>query len=68
MGALFGIGFGRLDNREFSQRTNKVGVQLRDSARRVITPADALWDDFFAALGLDLPERDQPEAQARPKL
>lgn len=41
---------------------------LRDGARRVIAPADALWDDFFAAPGVDLPERDQPEAQARPKL
>jgi antitoxin VapB len=41
---------------------------LRDGARRVIAPADALWDDFFAAPGIDLPERDQPEGQARPKL
>ena len=41
---------------------------LRDGARRVIAPADALWDDFFAAPSVDLPERDQPEAHARPKL
>lgn len=40
---------------------------LRDGARRVIAPADALWDDFFAAPGIDKPERDQLEAQARPK-
>lgn len=40
---------------------------LRDGARRVIAPADALWDDFFAAPGVDLPERDQPKAQARQK-
>lgn len=41
---------------------------LREGATRVIAPADRVWDDFFAAPGVDLPERDQPEAQARPKL
>jgi len=41
---------------------------LRDGARRVIAPADALWDDFFDEPGIDLAERDQPEAQAREKL
>lgn len=38
---------------------------LRDGDRRVIVPADRLWDDFFAAPGIDLGERDQPEAQER---
>lgn len=38
---------------------------LRDGARRVILPADALWDDFFAAPGIDLGERTQPAQQAR---
>jgi antitoxin VapB len=38
---------------------------LRDGASRVIVPADAVWDDFFAAPGIDLPDRDQPEAQLR---
>jgi antitoxin VapB len=38
---------------------------LRDGDRRVIVPADRLWDDFFAAPGIDLGEREQPEAQAR---
>ena len=38
---------------------------VRDGARRVIAPADAAWDDFFAAPGIDLPEREQPEAQDR---
>ena len=38
---------------------------LRDGVRRVIIPADALWDDFFAARGIDLGERDEPEHQSR---
>ena len=38
---------------------------IRDGARRVILPADALWDDFFAAPGIDLGERTQPAQQAR---
>lgn len=38
-------------------------IILRDGARRVLVPADAVWDDFFAAPGIDFPERDQPEAQ-----
>jgi antitoxin VapB len=38
---------------------------LRDGDRRVIVPADRLWDDFFAAPGIDLGEREQPEAQDR---
>jgi antitoxin VapB len=38
---------------------------LRDGARRVIVPADKSWDDFFAAPGIDLGERDQRPAQER---
>lgn len=38
---------------------------LRDGARRVIVPAAALWDDFFAAPGIGLGERTQPKHQAR---
>jgi antitoxin VapB len=38
---------------------------LRDGARRVIVPSDRAWDDFFAAPGIDLAERDQPAAQKR---
>ena len=38
---------------------------LRDGVRRVIVPADAIWDDFFARPGTDLPDREQPEAQVR---
>ena len=38
---------------------------LRDGRRRVIVPANAVWDDFFDAPGVDLGARDQPSAQAR---
>ena len=38
---------------------------LREGKRRVIVPTDAVWDDFFDAPGIDLGERDQPEAQVR---
>jgi antitoxin VapB len=38
---------------------------LREGLRRVIVPANAVWDDFFAAPGVDLGERDQPQAEAR---
>lgn len=38
---------------------------LRDGKRRVIVPADAVWDDFFDAAGVDLGERVQPDAPVR---
>ncbi|MBV8442574.1 MAG: antitoxin [Hyphomicrobiales bacterium] len=38
---------------------------LREGARRVIVPADAVWDDFFDAPGVDFPPRDEPRAQER---
>ncbi len=38
---------------------------LRDGVRRVIVPANAVWDDFFDAPGVDLGERIQPEAETR---
>jgi antitoxin VapB len=38
---------------------------LRDGARRIIVPADSVWDEFFDSPGIDLGERDQPEAQVR---
>lgn len=37
---------------------------LRDGARRLLVPANAIWDDFFAAAGIDLPLREQPEIGA----
>ena len=41
---------------------------LREGRRRVIVPADAVWDDFFDAPGVDLGVREQPEAQDREDL
>jgi antitoxin VapB len=38
---------------------------IRDGARRVIVPANSVWDDFFEGSGIDLGERDQPPAQIR---
>jgi antitoxin VapB len=38
---------------------------LKDGTRRVIVPADAVWDDFFETPGTDLGEREQPETQLR---
>lgn len=43
-------------------------VVLREGRRRVIVPADAVWDDFFEQPGLDFPDRDQPPAQHRQAL
>jgi antitoxin VapB len=40
-------------------------VVLRDGARRIVVPADAIWDDFFDAPGVDLGARDQPAQQER---
>ncbi len=37
---------------------------LRDGNRRVIVPADASWDDFFDAPGIDI-KREQPPMQER---
>lgn len=38
---------------------------LRDGARRIIVPANAVWDDFFDAPGIELPEREQAAADQR---
>ena len=43
----------------FPDSVKEVAI-LRDGKRRVIVPANAVWDDFFAAPGIDLPPRDQP--------
>ncbi len=40
-------------------------VIMEDGPRRIIAPADAAWDDFFDAAGVDLGERGQPEVQSR---
>lgn len=51
----------------FPEGVREVSI-LRDGARRVIVPANAAWDDFFDAPGVELGEREQPEAQAREAL
>ncbi|MDE2516314.1 MAG: AbrB/MazE/SpoVT family DNA-binding domain-containing protein [Rhodospirillales bacterium] len=43
-------------------------VILADGPRRIIMPADAAWDDFFAAAGTDLGPRRQPPMQERERL
>lgn len=40
-------------------------VIVEDGPRRIISPADASWDDFFEGAGVELGERRQPEAQRR---
>jgi antitoxin VapB len=51
----------------FPEEVREVAV-LKDGKRRVIVPANAVWDDFFDAPGIDLAEREQPEAQSREPL
>lgn len=41
---------------------------IREGSRRIIVPADASWDEFFDAPGIDLGTRKQPEAQSREEL
>ncbi|WP_332773317.1 type II toxin-antitoxin system VapB family antitoxin [Phenylobacterium sp.] len=48
----------------FPEGVRSVAI-LRDGKRRVIVPADAIWDDFFDAPSVDLGDRNQPTAQAR---
>lgn len=48
--------------------TLKDVVIIPDGARRIIAPANAAWDDFFAASGTHLPERIQPAMQERESL
>lgn len=40
-------------------------IILRDGARRIIAPVDAVWDDFFEAPGIDILDRNQPPVQPR---
>lgn len=48
----------------FGEHVREV-VILLDGPRRIIMPAEASWDDFFEAAGVDLGERHQPDAQQR---
>jgi antitoxin VapB len=41
---------------------------LRDGNRRIVVPANAIWEEFFASAGIDLGERDQPGHQERDAL
>lgn len=43
-------------------------VIIPDGLRRIIAPADATWDDFFQAEGVDLGEREQPGIEQRDEL
>ena len=51
----------------FPKDVKEVAV-LRDGKRRVIVPANAVWDDFFDAPGIELAARDQPPVQERETL
>ena len=48
----------------FPKGVREVSI-LRDGARRVIVPADAAWDDFFDAPGVEIGDRDQPPVLVR---
>jgi antitoxin VapB len=48
----------------FPEGVKEVAI-LREGKRRVIVPANSVWDDFFDAPGVDLGPRDQPAAQKR---
>jgi antitoxin VapB len=43
-------------------------VIFPDGPRRIIAPADAAWDDFFDAPGIDIGDRQQPAMQIRDTL
>ena len=51
----------------FPDGVKQVAIRKVGKAR-VIAPADAAWDDFFDAPGVDLGERRQPEAKTREPL
>ena len=48
----------------FPESVSAVTV-VREGKSRVITPADAAWDDFFDSPGIDLGEREQPAPAVR---
>jgi antitoxin VapB len=43
-------------------------VILREGPRRIIVPADSVWDEFFDSGGVDFPDREQPPMQEREAL
>jgi antitoxin VapB len=48
----------------FPAAVSEVAI-FRDGARRVVVPANAVWDDFFADPGIDIGARAQPARQRR---
>ena len=42
----------------FPESVREVAI-LKDGVRRVIVPANVVWDDFFDSPGIDLGEREQ---------
>jgi antitoxin VapB len=48
----------------FDENVREV-VIVPDGPRRIIAPAEAAWDDFFDAPGIDLGAREQPAMQER---
>jgi antitoxin VapB len=51
----------------FPDSVKEVNI-VREGARRVIVPSNAVWDDFFENAGIDLPQRDQLAPQDREPL
>jgi antitoxin VapB len=51
----------------FSDTVENVTI-FKEGPRRVIVPANAVWDDFFSAPGIDLGDREQPLAEHREPL
>ncbi|WP_428539956.1 type II toxin-antitoxin system VapB family antitoxin [Rhodopila sp.] len=51
----------------FPQSVQEVSI-VRDGVRRVVTPANAVWDDFFDRPGIDIGDRTQLPHQQREAL
>ncbi len=49
---------------EFPPDVRDVAIR-RIGRSRVVSPVNEMWDDFFAGAGVELAERDQPQAQER---
>jgi len=46
-------------------RSRAGGRHPAQGGRRVIVPADGVWDDFFYSSGIAFPDRDQPAVPER---
>jgi len=51
----------------FPESVREVAI-LKDGVRRVIVPANVVWDDFFDSPGIDLGEREQSPFPKRESL